>query len=241
MINTASFILESKTELLSTFRSKGFVIPATLFPCLFYLFFGVVFSHHDTHNYMYINYLIFGMIGPALFSFGVNVALEKQNGWLILKQLSPVSPYQYLLAKCVSATAFSLLVACLMSLLALFSGVSLSLAQWLLVIAIALLGTLPLCMLGLLVGLSVSAKAAPAVVNLIYLPLSLLSGLWLPITLFPEAMQWFAWLLPTFHISQLALSTMDAALGFPVYLHAAVLITQTLALFFVAQIKFKQA
>ncbi|TMO90847.1 ABC transporter permease, partial [Pseudoalteromonas sp. S3178] len=93
MINTTSFILESKTELLSTFRSKGFVIPATLFPCLFYLFFGVVFSHHDSHNYMYINYLIFGMIGPALFSFGVNVALEKQNGWLILKQLSPVSPY----------------------------------------------------------------------------------------------------------------------------------------------------
>ncbi|MEK0160536.1 ABC transporter permease [Pseudoalteromonas piscicida] len=241
MINTASFILESKTELLSTFRSKGFVIPATLFPCLFYLFFGVVFSHGDSHNYMYINYLIFGMIGPALFSFGVNVALEKQNGWLILKQLSPVSPYQYLLAKCVSATAFSLLVACLMSLLALFSGVSLSLAQWLLVIAIALLGTLPLCMLGLLVGLSVSAKAAPAVVNLVYLPLSLLSGLWLPIALFPEAMQWFAWLLPTFHISQLALSTIDATLGFPVYLHVAVLITQTLALFFVAQIKFKKA
>lgn len=241
MINIASFILESKTELLSTFRSKGFVIPATLFPCLFYLFFGVVFSHGDSHNYMYINYLIFGMIGPALFSFGVNVALEKQNGWLILKQLSPVSPYQYLLAKCVSATAFSLLVACLMSLLALFSSLSLSLAQWLLVVAIALLGTLPLCMLGLLVGLSVSAKAAPAVVNLVYLPLSLLSGLWLPIALFPEAMQWFAWLLPTFHISQLALSTIDATLGFPVYLHAAVLITQTLALFFVAQIKFKQA
>ncbi|NKC21013.1 ABC transporter permease [Pseudoalteromonas sp. S4498] len=241
MINTASFILESKTELLSTFRSKGFVIPATLFPCLFYLFFGVVFSHGDSHNYMYINYLIFGMIGPALFSFGVNVALEKQNGWLILKQLSPVSPYQYLLAKCVSATAFSLLVACLMSLLALFSVLSLSLAQWLLVVTITLLGTLPLCMLGLLVGLSVPAKAAPAVVNLVYLPLSLLSGLWLPIGLFPEAMQWFAWLLPTFHISQLALSTIDATLGFPVYLHAAVLITQTLALFFVAQIKFKQA
>ncbi|RXE86397.1 ABC transporter permease [Pseudoalteromonas sp. A757] len=241
MINTASFILESKTELLSTFRSKGFVIPATLFPCLFYLFFGVVFSHSDSHNYMYINYLIFGMIGPALFSFGVNVALEKQNGWLILKQLSPVSPYQYLLAKCVSATAFSLLVACLMSLLALFSVLSLSLAQWLLVVTISLLGTLPLCMLGLLVGLSVSAKAAPAVVNLVYLPLSLLSGLWLPIGLFPEAMQWFAWLLPTFHISQLALSTIDATLGFPVYLHVTVLITQTLALFFVAQIKFKQA
>ncbi|MEJ6472748.1 ABC transporter permease [Pseudoalteromonas piscicida] len=241
MINATSFILESKTELLSTFRSKGFVIPATLFPCLFYLFFGIVFSHHDSHNYMFINYLIFAMIGPALFSFGVNVALEKQNGWLVLKQLSPVSPYQYLLAKCVSATAFSLLVACLMSLLALFSGVSLTLAQWVLVVILALVGTFPLCMLGLIVGLSVSAKAAPAVVNLIYLPLSLLSGLWLPITVFPEGMQWFAWLLPTFHISQLALTIIDGALGFPLYWHLVVLTGQTLLLFLIAKAKFKRA
>ncbi|WP_339145124.1 hypothetical protein [Pseudoalteromonas galatheae] len=78
MINTASFILESKTELLSTFRSKGFVIPATLFPCLFYLFFGVVFSHGDSHNYMYINYLIFGMIGPALFPLALTSPLKSK-------------------------------------------------------------------------------------------------------------------------------------------------------------------
>ncbi|MBE0348931.1 ABC transporter permease [Pseudoalteromonas peptidolytica] len=241
MMNTTSFLLESKVELLSIFRSKGFVIPASVFPCLFYLFFGIMFSHDDSHNYMFINYLIFGMISPALFSFGVNVAIEKQNGWLVLKQLSPVSAYQYLFAKCVSASVFSLIVACLMSMLALFSGVSLALEQFLIIVLIALLGTFPLCLLGLVIGLCVSAKAAPAVVNLVYLPLSLLSGLWLPITLFPEPMQWFAWLLPTFHISQLALGVIDAALGFAIYYHLSIFTLQTCLLCFFAHTKFKQA
>ncbi len=239
MLSSTSMILECKTDLLSTFRSKSFVIPATLFPCLFYLFFGIVFSPDKAQSYMFINYLIFGMIGPALFSFGVNVALEKQNGWLTLKQLAPVSPYQYLVAKCASAISFSLIVALLMSGLALMAGVSLALTQWLMVVAIALIGTLPLCVLGLLLGMSVSAKAAPAIVNLVYLPLSLLSGLWLPIHLFPEVMQWCAWLLPSFHISQLALKAIDASLGYVWWQHFLVLLLQTIGMVVVAKGKFQ--
>ncbi len=42
--------------------------------------------------------------------------------------------------------------------------------------------------------------------NLIYLPMSVLSGLWFPILLFPEPMQQFATLLPAFHLGDLALA-----------------------------------
>jgi ABC-2 type transport system permease protein len=42
-------------------------------------------------------------------------------------------------------------------------------------------------------------------VNLVYLPLSFCSGLWIPIFLLPKFLQTVARALPPFHISQLAL------------------------------------
>jgi ABC-2 type transport system permease protein len=60
--------------------------------------------------------------------------------------------------------------------------------------------------MGLLIGSLVPARGAVAVVNLVYLPMSVLSGLWFPIRAFPEALQQFAYALPAFHLGDLALT-----------------------------------
>jgi ABC-2 type transport system permease protein len=60
--------------------------------------------------------------------------------------------------------------------------------------------------MGLLIGSLVPARGAVAVVNLVYLPMSVLSGLWFPITMFPEVMQRSALVLPAFHLGDLALT-----------------------------------
>lgn len=204
----------------SVFRNLGFVIPTLAFPCAFYLFFGVAMGDEKTSSYLLINYIIFGVMGPALFNFGVNVATDREHGLLALKQLSPMPASQYLMGKTFTALLFSTLIFILLSTFAvLFAGVSMSLLKWGQVYALALLGTLPFCMLGLVMGLSFSAKSAPALVNLIYLPISMLSGLWLPITMFPEALQWFAWVLPSYHLSQLGLSILEMHQGFNLAWH----------------------
>jgi ABC-2 type transport system permease protein len=59
--------------------------------------------------------------------------------------------------------------------------------------------------MGLLLALLVPANAAPAIVNLIYLPMSFLSGLWMPLRFMPHWLQRFAPALPTYHLSQLML------------------------------------
>jgi ABC-2 type transport system permease protein len=51
----------------------------------------------------------------------------------------------------------------------------------------------------------VPANAAPGIVNLIYLPMSYCSGLWVPIFLLPKWLQHLASWLPTYHLSQLML------------------------------------
>ncbi len=211
---------ETLCDIKSVFRSIGFVIPAIAFPCAFYLFFGVAMGNQQTGSYLLINYIIFGVMGPALFNFGVNVATERENGLLALKQLSPMPASQYLMAKCATALLFSTVIFALLSIIAVtMAGVTMTSAQWLMLYALALLATIPFCMLGLCMGLSFSAKAAPALVNLIYLPISMLSGLWLPIIMFPELLQWFAWLLPSYHLSQIGLSIIDLDQGFNLALH----------------------
>jgi hypothetical protein len=72
-------------------------------------------------------------------------------------------------------------------------------------LAVAGLAALPLGAIGLLIGSHVSASAAPAMVNLVYLPLALLSGLWLPLSALPKVFSTMAPLWPTWHLAQLAL------------------------------------
>ena len=220
---------ETWCDIKSVFRSLGFVIPSLAFPCAFYLFFGVAMGDEKASSYLLINYIILGVMGPALFNFGVNVATEREQGLLALKQLSPMPASQYLMGKTFTALLFSTLIFILLSGIAvLLANVSLSPMQWVQIYALSLLGTLPFCMLGLVLGLSFSAKAAPALVNLIYLPLAMLSGLWLPITMFPEVLQWFAWLLPCYHLSQLGLSIISMHQGFNLGLHLLGLILFTI-------------
>jgi ABC-2 type transport system permease protein len=59
--------------------------------------------------------------------------------------------------------------------------------------------------MGFLLALIVPANAAPAIVNLIYLPMSFMSGLWMPIQHLPHGLQRVAPVLPTYHLAQLML------------------------------------
>ncbi|WMN59153.1 ABC transporter permease [Pseudoalteromonas xiamenensis] len=219
------FWLEAKFDFLSVLRAPGFVLPSLLFPCVFYIFFGILFNHGNASSYLMVNYCVFGIMGPALFNFGVNVAQDKENGCLALKKLSPMPSIAYVLAKSSTALCFSAVITLLLFTLGLaFAEVSLSLSQWFQLFFVALLGTFPFCLLGLFLGLSVPSKGAPATVNLVYLPMSLCSGLWMPINLFPELLQQFAWILPSYHLSQLGLDVIDASQGYPPSWHIGYLI-----------------
>jgi ABC-2 type transport system permease protein len=94
---------------------------------------------------------------------------------------------------------------------------------------------LPFCAIALFVGTLVSGQAAPAVINLIYLPMSFLSGLWMPLTVLPGLVREIAPLWPAFHLGQLALGvvgepTTGSALG-----HVAILAAMTAVFLFLAR------
>ena len=70
---------------------------------------------------------------------------------------------------------------------------------------VSVVGSISFASMGFLLALLVPANAAPGIVNLIYLPMSFMSGLWMPIQYLPHWLQRAAVVLPTYHLAQLML------------------------------------
>lgn len=237
---------ESKLEFMLAVREPAFIIPTLAFPLMFYVFFGLLFANvgagENVAAYLMVTYGVFGIMGPALFGFGANVAMDRDKGWLAIKQVSPASPLQLLLAKMFCAVIFSIsIVIGLFFLGAAFGHVALEKSQWILLAVILLLGAIPFCALGLAVGFWVKGSAAIAVVNLIYLPSAFLSGLWIPIQVFPEWLQKISLVLPPYHLSQLGLKVIERDLGQSTGLHILVLIAYTVIFLIIAKIGYKKS
>ncbi len=80
-------LADSRYEILSLMRQPGYALPTLIFPVMFYVFFGLVFkmgSGVHMPTYLIASYGTMGVIAPALFGFGVGVAIERAQGWLWL-------------------------------------------------------------------------------------------------------------------------------------------------------------
>jgi ABC-2 type transport system permease protein len=224
--------LEAWYEFLRTLRTPAFALPTLLFPLVFYVVFAIVVpgswgSFHKA-SYLLATYGTFGVIGPALFGFGVGTAIERQQGWLELKRVSPMPVSAYFVAKIAMSATFAAVVVVLLSAAAVgFGGVRVDLGTWLRLLAVLVAGTLPFCALGLFVGTLAKGQGAVAVVNLVYLPMALLSGLWIPLFVFPAIVQKLAVLWPAWHLGRLALGTIGQEAGVDFALHAGVLAATT--------------
>jgi ABC-2 type transport system permease protein len=209
------FAKEAKYEFLKSLRLPIYSVSTIAFPVMFYLFFGVIFGKQHVEGvnlstYLLASYGTFGVMGSALFGFGVGLAVERGLGWLQVKKASPMPPAAYLFAKLLTSGIFGLTVIVLMILAGLtLGGAQITAGQALRLVATLLLGSLPFSALGLAIGSVAKPNSAPAVVNMIYLPLSVLSGLWIPFQGLPPLLQHIGRVLPPYHLNRLALAALD--------------------------------
>jgi len=223
----SAYLAEAKFESLRMFRVLGFSIPFLVLPAALYLLFGVVLFGDAIRNdptagkFLFAAFAVFGVMGPGMFGFGATIATEREQGLLTLKRALPAPAGSYLLAKLLMTMLFALIVMATMIPAALLLGhLPLTFAQCASVTAISVFGSLPFCAIGLFIGTRVSGKAAIAFVNLIYVPMMHVSGLFYPL---PKFLRTISPVWPTYHLQQLAF----AALGMSSYgktvIHVAVL------------------
>lgn len=212
--------LEAKSEILKMLRLPAFVVPTLSFPVIFYIFFGLAFGQGKTAgpatmaSYLMATYGTFGVIGASLFGLGVGVATERGQGWLQVKRATPMPLSAWFGAKLLLALLFSTIIVSSIFVLGFsFGHVTFPPTAWLRLFLILVSGSIPFCSLGLAIGYFAGPNSAPAVVNLLYLPMAFASGLWIPIDFLPKFIQKVAIFLPPYHLAQLALGVMGAGHG----------------------------
>jgi ABC-2 type transport system permease protein len=232
-----AYLTEARSECIRYFRMPGFLLPVTLFPTMFYLLFGIVMNHNadaNTARYLLASYGVFGVMSPGLFGFGVSLAMERENGLLTLKRAMPMPAGAYLLGKMVMAMlAAGVVMLLLLALSVGLAHVQLGVLQALRFLLTGMLGVLPFCAMGMLVGTLVKGQGAPGVINIIYLPMSFLSGLWVPLSALPTVLQQIAPIWPSAHLQQLALGAVGLGQS-PAWPHVLVLLAYSAGFFLLA-------
>jgi ABC-2 type transport system permease protein len=233
-----SYLLEARCEFLRLLREPAFGIPVIAFPAMFYLLFGVVLNRGSAGaaEYLLATYGVFGVVGAAMFGFGVTIAVDREQGYLRLKRALPMPAGAVLLAKMAMAMVFAIIISLVLAILAAsFAGVTLGPGQWAMLLLTNVLGGLPFAAIGLFVGSLVGANAAPALLNVLYLPMAFLSGLWLPLSMLPDILSTLAPVWPAYHLGQLALKVVGHDQGVAAWWHLLVLAVVTAAFFVLAQ------
>jgi ABC-2 type transport system permease protein len=185
-------------------------VPFLLLPILVYLLFGVAMAADATANnpnlgnFLFCGFSVFAVTGPAIFGVGCGIAIERDAGLMKLKRALPVPAGAYLIGKTLMAMIFAAITYCSLLVAALIFG-KLTISAWQIMAlgALMVVGCIPFCALGLMIGAYVSGSAAPAVANLIYLPMLWLGALFIPL---PKFLQAQAVIWPSFHLNQLAVA-----------------------------------
>lgn len=209
-----AYLTETKFECLRALRAPAFAIPFLLLPLVLYVLFGVFLAGSMSKGdptiakIMFVNWSIFGIMGPGMFGFGMFVATERGQGLLTFKRALPMPPVAYLLAKMVMAILFSVIVMGTLVVAALVIGhPGFTAGQYAGLTLLAVLGSSPFSAVGLFIGTLASAKSAPAFANLAYLPFMHLGGLFYPL---PKSVQPIEFLSPAFYLDKLALRVVAA-------------------------------
>ncbi|MCK2241021.1 MULTISPECIES: ABC transporter permease [unclassified Crossiella] len=140
----------------------------------------------------------FAAMSAALVTGG-RIALERQIAWHRQLRLTPLSGGGYLLAKGLIAVLVA--IPAMLGVLAvgvIVRQIDLSLAQWAMLIAGLVLGSVPFALLGMAIGQLASAESAQAVTPAVMMALAMVGGLMVPVEIMPDWVGDIARALPSF-------------------------------------------
>ena len=213
----AIYLKEAKYEFLKYLRLRMYTVSVLTFPIMFYVLFGLVLNSNQTIGatrvsiYLIPSYGTFGVIAASLFGTAAGLASDRGLGWLEVKRASPMPPFAYFAAKVATSLVFSTIIVLALFILGIaFGGVRMPVASFARLLGILAAGSLPFSAMGLALGYFTGPNSAPPTINLIYLPMSFCSGLWVPIMFLPKVVQKIALVLPPYHLSQLALGVVGS-------------------------------
>jgi ABC-2 type transport system permease protein len=170
-------------------RTPSFVVPAVIFPAMFYSIFALPYARQnsDVANMVMTSYVAFAIVGVAMFQFGVGVANERGRPWERYIRSLPVRVELRFAARVLVAMIVAAMAAGLVAILGrTLSPVTLTAVQWLSLGGYAALGAVPFVMLGLAIAYIAPPRGALPITNIVYLLSAFAGGLWMPPQMLPS-------------------------------------------------------
>ncbi|MGW7791438.1 ABC transporter permease [Streptomyces tricolor] len=206
MLNTCATRGLIKLELVRALRNRKFLFFSVLYPSIIYLIFSssagsaakVDGSELTVATYLMVSMASFGALTAVLMGNSERIAKERESGWVRQLRLTPLPGRGYVLAKTASAAVVSLpAIVVVFAVAAVLKHVRLDAWQWLALTGVVWAGSLVFAALGVALGYLASGDAVRPITMIVYFGLSLLGGLWMPSTSFPQWLQDIAKWLPT--------------------------------------------
>ena len=194
-------------EILLSLRNVRFIVFIAGFPVLLYLIYA---KQNGTSEgltvaaLLLVSMAVWSGMGSAMFATGPQLARERQSGWMRQLRVSPISAPRWFGAKLVQGLL--LIIPGFALLLALGFGyghVHLAAARVGVLAAVLVLGLIPFCVLGLVIGLIFDGQTAQMAQMLTMILLAFLGGIFIPWHTLPHVMQDIGQVLPSYHLVQL--------------------------------------
>lgn len=204
-------VAEVTAEVRSSLRVPEFMVGAVTVPILLYLMFGttsvgsVLPGGTPVPTMMFASIGAYGIVSLAIFTFGVDVAQERGKGWLRTRRVTPLPLWSHLAGKVAMGVVFAVVILAGLTACAIVLGdVRLPLSTWLRLWGVLLSGAVAFSTLGFALAWLTRPRAAAAIGNLVFLPLSFASGFFFPLGELPPFLARIAPGIPTHHYGLLA-------------------------------------
>ncbi len=197
-------------EIRRSLRDRTFLALAVLWPAGSFLLFSTVFGSQPgsegltANTELMVAMATFGAFGATLIATGPRLALDRSDGWLRQVRLTPLSQSRLLAARLIAAIALTIPAICItLVVAALTRNIHLEAWEWpALVVALAA-GCIPFAAIGMLVGTIADGDGASGLTMAVYLTMSALGGVWIPVSILPSTLQTVAHLLPSNRMAEL--------------------------------------
>lgn len=183
--------VHAKYQLIETFRVPMAVIGSVIFPTLAFCFFVLpqTFVTSDSRYSIeaIVSMTVFAFMANGLFSFGLDLATQREKPWVPYLRTLPGSSVARMLGL-IAGTMVMAIIAMIPVLVvgAIFTAARPAPLDALAAIGLVILTAVPSAMVGMIIGSTLSSKVAIAVTQLVMFGLAFLSGLFLPPMMFPD-------------------------------------------------------
>ncbi|MGW3121140.1 ABC transporter permease [Streptomyces sp. NPDC001107] len=192
-----------KLELTRALRNRKFLFFSVIYPSVIFLLVSNQTGKVDgtglsVASYVMVSMASFGALTAVLMGNSERIAKEREGGWVRQLRLTTLPGRGYVLAKTASAAVVSLpSIVVVFLVAAAVRGVRLDAWQWFALTGAIWAGSLVFAALGVAIGYLATGDAVRPITMITYFGLSILGGLWMPSTTFPQWLQDIAKWLPT--------------------------------------------